>query len=149
MSRFTLDAATDFLCGKCVDSLSANIPYHNAVLASPPSPESSHEDAAKEFAKAFRRAQEAVNFRTYVGWMWPLTELFEDKTSEPMRLVNAFIEPIIKEALERKQRMAVSEDDETLLDHLVKATDGEVFTVSRYVLLLINPPTCRPSCHQG
>jgi hypothetical protein len=128
MSRFTLDAATDFLFGNCVDSLSANLPYPcNAALALPPSPDASHGDAADNFATAFRTAQVVVHRRQYVGWLWPLTEIFEDKTSKSMRLVNAFVEPIIKEALERKQRV-VNEDDETLLDHLVKATDGKAYT---------------------
>jgi hypothetical protein len=60
-----------------------------------------------------------------------------------MQLVNAFIEPIIKEALDRKQKMVVNEADETLLDHLVLATDGEAHTFLQYllsfILLLVDP----------
>ena len=60
-----------------------------------------------------------------------------------MRLVNVFIQPIIKEALNRKQTMVMNEADEPLLDHLVKATNGEAHTFSQcllsFILLLTDP----------
>ena len=72
-----------------------------------------------------------------MGWIWPLLEVFGDKTAESMKVVNAYIEPIIKEAVEKKRLAAPLKvdkrkedevgDDETLLDHLVNLTSGERF----------------------
>lgn len=63
-------------------------------------------------------------------------EIWQDKTREPMRVVDAYLGPIVRGALERKKddqehrREEIEEkmddaDDETLLDHLVNLTDGE------------------------
>jgi hypothetical protein len=64
---------------------------------------------------------------------WQLWEIFEDKTAKPMQVVNAFLDPIIRDAIEKHKTAvlngeklstdAVGEDD-TLLDHLVRSTDG-------------------------
>ncbi|KAF8890928.1 cytochrome P450 monooxygenase pc-1 [Infundibulicybe gibba] len=132
MSRFTLDSATEFLFGTCVHSLSAGIPYpHNITFALPDSA-SPHATRANEFAQAFLEAQEMIADRERTGWVWPLLEIFRERTKKPMKVVNAYIEPIIQEALEKKrlagpnsaEKHANSEvgDDETLLDHLVSLT---------------------------
>jgi len=72
-----------------------------------------------------------------LGWIWPLFEILKDKTAEPMKIVNAYLDPIIKDALEKKrlaaplldekQGEAKVGDDETLLDHLVNLTSGALF----------------------
>jgi hypothetical protein len=59
--------------------------------------------------------------------------MFGDKTAEPMRVVNAYIMPILKAALEKHQNekeagfsdtsRQIGEDD-TLLDHLVRYIKG-------------------------
>jgi hypothetical protein len=46
---------------------------------------------ADAFAKAFADAQFFVSRRSMYGWMWPLGEIFEDKTKKPMKTVNAFL----------------------------------------------------------
>ena len=63
--------------------------------------------------------------------MWPLFELWGDETVEPMRVVNAYIEPILKDAIEKAktaslhgEKLAESSDEDTLLDHLVRLTTG-------------------------
>jgi len=133
MSRFTLDSATEFLFGHCVESLSAGLPYpHNSTYA-PFIPRTTRDDAANEFASAFLEAQETISVRERYGWVWPFMETFKDKSSEPMKVVNAYIEPIVKEALEKKRSLPPKEkgeiseatDDGTLLDHLVQVTSGE------------------------
>ncbi|PFH46977.1 hypothetical protein AMATHDRAFT_198725 [Amanita thiersii Skay4041] len=140
MSRFTLDSATEFLFGNCVHSLHAGLPYPaNTSLPPPPSsgsPVTSHHTAtANTFAAAFLEAQEVISYRERYGWIWPLYEIFEDKTKKPMKVVDGYIEPIIKEAVEKKKaRVAAGEietekkrdelaEGETLLDHLVQVTD--------------------------
>ncbi|KAK7049282.1 hypothetical protein VNI00_005883 [Paramarasmius palmivorus] len=132
MGRFTLDSATEFLFGSCVHSLSANPPYpHYAPVELSSSPETDEARRAQTFTKAFLEAQEVIGLRIWVGPLWPLAEFWEDKTVEPMNIVNSFIEPIIAEALEKKRaagrpsKIAKEEvgDDETMLDHLVDLTD--------------------------
>jgi hypothetical protein len=71
--------------------------------------------------------------RARIGVVWPWYELFKDNTAEPMSVVNAYIMPILEAALEKhkKEKEAgvasapdtIGEDD-TLLDHLVKFTNG-------------------------
>jgi len=134
MSRFTLDSATDFLFGNCVDSLSAGLPYPHTAKNPPALTYSAKGAAADAFAKAFAEAQEVCSTRERMGWIWPLSEIWENKTEKPMELVNAYLEPIVKAALEKKRRSRdeksqVQEeedrDDGTLLDHLVGKTSGE------------------------
>ena len=134
MYRFTLDSATEFLFGHCVESLSAGLPYPYNATHAPINSRTSRDDAANDFARAFLQAQEAISVRERSGWVWPFMEILKDKTSEPMKVVNAYIEPIIKEALEKKRNMPAREkgeisggtDDGTLLDHLVQLTSGEI-----------------------
>ena len=132
MSRFTLDAATEFLFGNCVESLSAGIPYPYNATYLPPVKRTAKGDAANAFAHAFLEAQEVISVRERYGWVWPLAEIFKDKSYEPMKIVNSYIEPIVKEALEKKRNSPIKEkgeepsDEETLLDSLVRVTDDPV-----------------------
>jgi hypothetical protein len=72
--------------------------------------------------------------------LWPLLEIFKDKTTEPMSIVNAYVEPIVKEAIEKRTaKLAMSgtkvegdggrleeldDEEDTVLDTLVKQTSG-------------------------
>jgi hypothetical protein len=131
MSRFTLDSATEFLFGSCVDSLSAGLPF-------PQNTQESHyrrSNSADEFASAFSKAQYTISSRERNGPLWPLYEIFKVKTDEPMKVVNAYLEPIIKDAVEKQKSQVATgktnpeelDDDETLLDHLVKSTSGILY----------------------
>lgn len=148
MLRFTLDSATEFLFGTCVHSLKAGLPYAHSVVPTSVSSKTANEVEADTFAHAFLEAQELISGRERVGYpVWPLLELFGDKTKAPMDIVNAYIDPIIAEALEKKRNSAlVAEkiekvegsdeigEDETLLDHLVRDTDG-IFDCSFHALV--------------
>ena len=68
--------------------------------------------------------------------LWPLWEMRADKARPHMRVVDAYLRPILEEALAKKARREGGEkrgpeeaeeieDGETLLDHLVKYTSGE------------------------
>jgi len=139
MGRFTLDSATEFLFGSCVHSLSAGLSYpHNAM---PPDSFSHRNNSAEEFAQAFLLAQRLISERERMGSVWPLFEIFKSKTDEPMKIVNAYLEPIIKEAVEKQRKAPISEkpsaeldDDETVLDHLVKLTSGPFSCLYRILL---------------
>ncbi|KAG1824289.1 cytochrome P450 [Suillus variegatus] len=125
ISRFTLDSASEFLFGHCIDSLSAGLPYpHNAT-------ESTNaiqgDNAAATFAYAFSQAQQAINRRVSIGQTWPLVEILADGTAQHMKVVNAFLDPILKDALEKRSTAVEFDknefaDDQTLVDHLVNLT---------------------------
>ncbi|KAG1738016.1 cytochrome P450 [Suillus lakei] len=129
ISRFTLDSASEFLFGHCIDSLSAGLPYpYNAT-------ESTHaiqeDNTASAFAYAFSQAQQGINRRISIGQTWPLLEILADSTAEHMKVVNAFLDPILKDALEKHSTAVELDrneiaDDQTLVDHLVNLTSGEI-----------------------
>ncbi|KAG5643869.1 hypothetical protein DXG03_009553 [Asterophora parasitica] len=134
MSRFTLDSASEFLFGHCVHSLTAGLPYpHNASYV-PPESKTPQSARADDFARAFLEAQEIISSRERFGWIWPLAEVWGDKTKEPMKVVNAYLDPIIQEAIAKKDATPKAEkektepshveDGATLLDHLVSLTSG-------------------------
>ncbi|KAF9219868.1 cytochrome P450 [Gyrodon lividus] len=125
VSRFTLDSATEFLFGNRVDTLAAGIPYPHNV----PNPTfvSRESNTARDFAVAFAAAQHWMARRTTIGHVWPLFELFQDRTRKPMKVVDAFLEPIVKDAIEKhKASQGLQEKDKsedvTLLDVLVRQT---------------------------
>lgn len=136
LGRFTLDSATEFLFGRCVHVLRSGLPYpHNA----PKSLFSRNgKDTAEKFSRAFAEAQAVIAERSSLGPVWPLLEVFNDKSEESMKIVRAFLDPIIEEAVEKRRMRKLSpmefhsvekkddlDDGETLLDHLVKLTDDQ------------------------
>lgn len=136
-SRFTLDSATEFLFGQNVRSLSAGLPYPHYDPRSNDPAFKNH--PANLFAVAFGEAQSNVALRSRYGINWPLAEPWVDKTAKQMKVVKRFIEPILKEAVERKKATGDIEkntaadrevkEGETLLDHLVNYTDGECLEI--------------------
>lgn len=139
ISRFTLDSATEFLFGHDVKSLSSDLPYPYYVARS----NAVQSTAAADFAIAFAKSQHLIAQRSRIGWIWPLFEIFEDKTAQPMNVVNAFLDPIMKDAVEKHQSMPPGpkkddvRDDETLLDHLVKLTNDRTVLKDEILNILI------------
>lgn len=130
VSRFTLDSATEFLFGQDVRSLSAGLPYPSSSPLSITSSNDSH--PANVFAAAFIEGQNVTSLRTRYGINWPLFE-WNDRVLPHRTIVNRFIDPIISAAIvKHKARVAVGDvaeskevqEEETLLDHLVKITQG-------------------------
>ncbi|KAM5531928.1 hypothetical protein V8D89_014398 [Ganoderma adspersum] len=125
ISRFTLDSATEFLFGHCVHSLGHDLPYaHNdrpSLEVAAPS-----KGASALFSEAFADVQGALAMRLHTGWVWAFEEVFRGRTKGHMKVVDAYLQPILEEAL-RKNRSDAGEkekddDGETLMDHLVKQT---------------------------
>ncbi|KAH8832425.1 cytochrome P450 monooxygenase pc-1 [Flagelloscypha sp. PMI_526] len=148
LHRFTLDTATEFLLGHCVHTLHADLPYpHN--IARPLSkhiPQSSDgifrsTVSPDDFASAFMEAQYAVVDRVRKGWIWPLFEIFQDKTVKPMKVVSSFIDPLVSAAVERRksgERLGEKDlDSETLLDHLVKSTEDPKILKDETINILV------------
>jgi cytochrome P450 len=146
ISRFTLDSATEFLFGKDVCSLSAGLVYppksplsKNATLDNHP---------ANQFAHAFIEAQLATAYRGRFGQNWRLFEFWSDRVQKYMHVCHEFIDPILKEALAKKNALKEAGlipeknekerevlEGETLLDHLVNYTED--LTVIRDEILNI------------
>ena len=144
VSRFTMDSATEFLFGKDVCSLDAPLPYPSSYA---PSEFQSDEGAnrsrtvhpADRFVNAFQKALEATAIRGRYLQSWPIMEFWKDRVKEHLAAVDEFIDPIVDEALQRKaaagfdaekEQAREIRDDETLLEHLVKYTDGTLARVS-------------------
>ena len=124
--RFTLDSASEFLFGSDVQSLSADLPYPSTVK--PATSRRMH--PSDSFAKAFQKAQVASAARSRFGHFWPLIEFWENKVEKEIQTVFDYVDPIVKRALETKKMKELSkaegeDEDETLLEHLVKLTDGK------------------------
>ncbi|OCH92311.1 cytochrome P450 monooxygenase pc-2 [Obba rivulosa] len=140
--RFTLDSSSEFLFGNCLDSLQNTLPYpHNVMSAA------SNSASSEAFSDAFKHALHAVGDRSRTGWTWPLLEITEDKTAEHMKVVDEFLQPILTEALMKQKRRAQagsdakeslkSEEEETLLDHLITMTTDPVVLHDEVLNILI------------
>ncbi|KAJ3475983.1 hypothetical protein NLI96_g11468 [Meripilus lineatus] len=129
ISRFTLDVGTEFLFGSCIGSLGIDLP-HPHHSPTPTATESVVNALSKKFTAAFCQAQEALIIRFRLGWCWPWFEVFHDRTADSMRIIDDHLEPILKNAIQKAESEkasgyeAESNEDGTLLDHLVKMTTG-------------------------
>jgi hypothetical protein len=118
-----------------VCSLSAGLVY-------PPSTHLSKDSAirhhpANQFARAIHEAQICTASRGIFGSLWRIAEFWEDKVKKQMKVCYRFIDPILKQALEKNNGMknngsstngsqtTEAHEGDTLLDHLVKISDGE------------------------
>ena len=140
VARFTLDSATEFLFGACVNSVEAGLPYPENHRLYNTSALAKDISLPERFARAFADAQWDIARRIQFGGVWPLTEITGDKTKGSMEIVNAYLNPILAEAVRRKRaylaerkiqsdlsgyRREELKEEETLLDSLVKQTDGK------------------------
>jgi len=126
--RFTIDSASEFLFSSDVQSLSADLPYPSAVKPAA----SRRVHPSDSFANAFQRAQIASAARSRLGYFWRLFEFWEDGVEKEIQTVFDYVDPIVERALETRRMKELSkakgedeDEDETLLEHLVKLTDGE------------------------
>ena len=121
--RFTLDTATEFLFGQDVKTLSADLPYPSTYRG----PNRRREHPSDRFALAIDRAMEYTFPRVIYGEFWPLMDFWEDTVATQRGITHELIDPIIHAALKRRKvakELDEVQDEGTLLDHLVKQTDG-------------------------
>ncbi|KAL5519382.1 hypothetical protein ACEPAH_1065 [Sanghuangporus vaninii] len=123
VARFTLDSATEFLFGRCVHALRAGLPC-SPNLASSGYTENNISDPASLFSRAFANALLTISMRARVGYVWPLFEMRKDMTEEDVNIIDAFIDPILKDMMaEHKVPEGKEiEEDSTLLRHLITHT---------------------------
>ena len=117
VSRFTLDSATQFLFGKDVRSLSAGLPYLAYSRLSDSLTFVHH--PSNVFADAFLAGQIQAALRSRLGPNWPLGEFWRDKVKPHREIVDRFVEPLMVDALSKKQQKEKEMGD-------VKAEDESV-----------------------
>ena len=130
LSRFTLDTTTEFLFGRDVESLVAELPY--------PSVHKGHARCthpSDEFTLAVNRAQEYTFPRVLYGKLWPLLDFWKDTVTTERNLTDKFINPLIEAALQKKKNAngiyEFNKEEGSLLDHLVHQTDGAISNLTR------------------
>jgi len=141
--RFTLDAASEFLFGHNVESLSAGIPY--PPCAEHKNPPSFINHSANIFAHAFSQGQMYTTGRTAFGNEWPLAEFWKDKILPDRKVMDNFTEPLMREALARREANLKSaekgdktdNEDPTLLPYLVRHTQDPKIITDELVNLLV------------
>jgi len=126
-SRFALDAASEFLFGKNLDTLSASLPVAGKTAMGPKG--SVTDDAWGSFTRAFETAQINITTRSRLGSIWPLFELLKDKNEEHCRVTREFLDPIVRGAIEEKRRMEKAGIDspvseKNFMQHLADSTNG-------------------------
>ncbi|KAJ3512593.1 hypothetical protein NLJ89_g3431 [Agrocybe chaxingu] len=139
-SRFTLDASSEFLFDKNLDTLSAALPSPSKAAMGPKG--SATEDGWGSFTKAFETAQQNITNRARIGSMWPLFELFEDKNEGHCRVIQQFLDPLVRQALADKSRMekaGISSPlaDKSFLQHLVDSADDPVLIRDQLLSMLL------------
>ncbi|KAJ6481097.1 cytochrome P450 monooxygenase pc-1 [Mycena sanguinolenta] len=127
IGRFTMDSSSEFLFNNCVDSLKTNLPYPHNVVSPPAQSNAREANAASKFADAFNLAMLRISEREVVGPIWPLLEIFGDKTAGPMRDMSEYLDPIIHTAMEKKRVSGQKEkggdsEELSLLDGLLDTT---------------------------
>ena len=141
-ARFTIDAATEFLFGRehCVGALELEASLDKAGIMHD---EKDSRVASNAFAAAFAEAQDVMTLRLRLGDIWPLWEIWRDRSKGPMDIVYAYVDPIIEAALRKKHDSLVMgrspdekvaevgdpEHDESLLDNLVSKIEGPSVSV--------------------
>ncbi|CAE6427857.1 unnamed protein product [Rhizoctonia solani] len=135
--RFTLDSGTEFLFGRDVHSLDVSLPY----------PHQEPKDDSASFGAAFARAQKHVTHRLGLPVLWPWMELFWDRTADDMKIINAYVAPIL--AKQQKSTSDASSEGpkptnksgqdlrDTLLDHLFELTSDEIVVRDEIINILV------------
>lgn len=170
-ARFTLDSATEFLFGDCVDSIHepSLLPHYwlssDSGTATPAltttqsssMPVTNRNTSSTSFVRSFGAAQDIISRRVRVGYAWPALETFTDLTAEHRSKIREYLQPILERALEKKRggivdagATAVREKAElgegvTLLDYLVHQTeDKDIIRDSLMNMLIAGRDTVSP-----
>ncbi|KAF7289255.1 hypothetical protein MIND_01387100 [Mycena indigotica] len=135
LGRFTMDASGEFLFGYDSRTLEAGLPYpYNSATGKASNQALDKEHAAAlAFAESIMRAQDLSTRRSLLGSAWPLIEFWTNKVEEEMKVIRAFLDPILQVAIGDKKNGEYFNGDglvkdrevqegETLVQHLVNYT---------------------------
>ncbi|KAF9461107.1 cytochrome P450 [Collybia nuda] len=141
----SLNIASEMLLGVCVSNLPC---AHEAC-----SDRESSFYPEMDFSTAILRVQEVVSRREELGPLWPLHELLNDKTKEPMHIISQTLDPLILAAMRKKMMRGVGvlystdekaidasngKENETLLSQLAELTD-ESYQIKDVILNVLIP----------
>ncbi|KZT37966.1 cytochrome P450 monooxygenase CYP63 [Sistotremastrum suecicum HHB10207 ss-3] len=124
--RFTIDAASSFLFGSSLETLSMPLPKAGEAKMGPKGSSASGEFG--DFAQAFEEAQQVVTLRARSGNLWPAIEFFGDRLSPSIKAMDSFLGPMVENTL-KENRMAAargvkkSTDETNLLEYMAANTD--------------------------
>ncbi|KAF9034327.1 cytochrome P450 monooxygenase pc-3 [Panaeolus papilionaceus] len=141
IGRFTLDSASEFLFGHNVGSLSEGIPYPS--YASHKNTASFHSHPSIKFQRALNEGQFLASIRLSAGEEWRLLEFWKDRIKPLRKDMDSLTEPIIREALEARERRlnnpesGEKTDENTLLAHLVNHTQDPKIMKDELINLLV------------
>ncbi|KDR66459.1 hypothetical protein GALMADRAFT_259238 [Galerina marginata CBS 339.88] len=140
VARFTLDSAAEFLFGGNVGSLSAGIPYPPPDAAKNPPSFYNHPSTA--FVDAFMQGLVLSALRTAWGPEWGLAEFTKDRVAPLRKVMDKFTEPLMKAALDHREKelageIKITDNEETLLAHLVKQTQDPTILKDELINLLV------------
>ena len=119
VARFTVDTASEFLFGENLNTLSYG------------------EDGFDSFTSAFLAIQEQISTRNTLGNIWPLFELFEDKSEKHKKVIRGWVDPLVVRAVRIQKEMeekgqTVDPKDSTFLEYLATTTQGTRVSFSRF-----------------
>ncbi|KAJ3574394.1 hypothetical protein NP233_g1797 [Leucocoprinus birnbaumii] len=143
-SRFALDAASEFLFGENLDTLSASLPRPYKTPMGPKG--SATQDTWGEFANAFDEAQMNITKRARIGYLWPLLELFRDRNRRHAKVIGEWLDPLVQRALEEKRSLKANGggesaespvSDKTFLQHLADSTDNPTIIRDQLLSMLL------------
>lgn len=128
-SRFTIDAASEFLFGKNLDTLSGSLPIAGQTKMGPKG--SATEDTWGSFAYAFEMAQVNITIRARLGSIWPLFELIKDRNKDACDVIRKWIDPLVQQALNDKRQMQEAGiehkiEEKTFMQHLAETTNDPI-----------------------
>lgn len=98
ISRFTLDVGGEFLFGTRLDTLLKRLPEEGRVKLGPKGSASVDDDSQDNFGtftEAFESVQKTITQRGQMGRMWPLAELWHDKTEARINVVKTWLNPLV------------------------------------------------------
>ena len=87
------------------------------------------EDGFGSFTSAFLAIQEQISTRNTLGNIWPLFELFEDKSEKHKKIIRGWVDPLVVRAMRTQEEMeeksqVVDPKDCTFLEYLATTTQG-------------------------
>ena len=100
LQRVTLDAAALFLWGHALSALDLPLTQPGCIVLCPKG--STPADSGSDwvvFTNAFETLVVLITHRGVQGDMWPLLELFKDKTKELVQVIMDWLEPLVWQAL--------------------------------------------------
>lgn len=140
-ARFSIDAASEFLFGKNLETLSASLPVPGVARMGPKG--SATEDTWGSFVEAFEISQQEVTRRGRIGYFWPLFELFHDRNKFHAKRIREWLDPLVEMALHEKSQLkshgiiSSPVEERTFIQHLADSTDDPVLIRDQLLSMLL------------